>query len=316
MIINRFKLIFELVVLCLLTASCSTGIEGTKRVTPNRDDRRLLRRTPEELLIDSISATPLSRWYAGKEFLITDNKASLIYNVSDSEGNRTHNDSLAGRKVAFVGISSVTNPAGKNIALIQFRDIENNNLVTYSSSRDVDDAGSMNWNDFPMLVDLELVNEFRKVLSGRKLWIRTPLWYDHNAKPVSGTKFTPVVITDVLPGNAVFPLSVAFKSGETSACVPMNISDGKSSYTSRSFPSLFYLNDPKDAHPNISDDVWNLICNGRLAIGMTKEECKLSIGNPQEVENGHNWDVVVDYWRYENGTYLLFVDDRLSEFKQ
>ena len=51
----------------------------------------------------------------------------------------------------------------------------------------------------------------------------------------------------------------------------------------------------------MDDAVWEMICAGKVREGMTKEECRLSLGNPDDVDSGHDWNSTLDIWRYENG---------------
>ena len=48
---------------------------------------------------------------------------------------------------------------------------------------------------------------------------------------------------------------------------------------------------------------------------MTKEECKLSLGNPTDVNSGHDWNSTIDFWQYPNGSYLRFQDGLLVSFR-
>lgn len=314
--INKLTYIVILVSAMIAISGCSTGIEGTRRVTPNRDDRRLLQQTPEEFFISNVHADSLGMWKPGKRFLVTDNKAALIYEISDKNGMRLHDDSLAGQTIFFRDVADYTAPDGSTAIKINFTHPASGKTISYNTNRPAVKAASIDWNNLPMLVDLDLVESFRSLLSGKTLWIKTPLWYSENGEPITGTKFIPVEILDVVPGNAIFPLNVKFRSDDAVAFIPMNASDKSSSFVSRVFPSLFYLSDPKESYPAITPETWSLICHGRLAIGMTKTECKLAVGNPKEVEHGHNWDVLIDYWKYENGMFLVFIDDKLTEFKQ
>ncbi|MDE6342439.1 MAG: hypothetical protein K2K93_08985, partial [Muribaculaceae bacterium] len=84
---------------------------------------------------------------------------------------------------------------------------------------------------------------------------------------------------------------------------------------SRSFPSVFFLSDPKARYPQISDEHWKYIQTGRVCEGMTKEECKLVLGNPDEINAGHDANETVDFWQYKNGAYLLFTDGLLKRFR-
>ena len=87
-------------------------------------------------------------------------------------------------------------------------------------------------------------------------------------------------------------------------------------HDSRNFAAIFFLSDPKEKFPNVSDEHWSLIQNGKVAEGRTKEECKLSIGNPDEVRSGHNRSQTMDIWQYSDGTYLMFTDGLLTNFRQ
>ena len=87
-------------------------------------------------------------------------------------------------------------------------------------------------------------------------------------------------------------------------------------HDSRSFSALFYLSDPKRRYPQITQENWALIQEGKVGLGMTKEECKLAIGNPDEVRSGHNRAQIMDIWQYSNGTYLFFADGLLNEYRQ
>lgn len=313
--INTLKIrhfISLLIYLTLISSACSTGIESTGRITPTRDDRRLLQRTAEDEFADSLGMESLGQWMPGKRFLITDNRAKLLYDISNAEGRRLHADSIAGDTVQYAGTGEQTSPAGEVSGTVTFIDPDNGTRLSYVTRKAPAELASMTCSDFPMLIDLDMCGRADNLLRGRKLWIRTALWYDADGTPLRGAKFIPVTILEVKPGDSAFPLTVTFTDGNRVASLPMSISDGRMTKVSRSFQSLFSLSDPKNLYPAIEKDVWDLICKGRVREGMTKEECKLSLGNPKEVEHGHNWDNLVDYWIYDDGTYLLFIDDVLT----
>lgn len=312
----KFRLIFYILGATVFFVSCNTGIESTKKITPTRADRQLLQPVREDSMADSIVPQPLARWSVGKKFMLTDSKASLLYEVLDAQGRRSHGDSLARLVVTFQGIESQSTPAGGSIGVIRFLHEPSGLTLRYPSRRDFKDIGSTVWSDLPMMIDLDMVDAFRVMLDGRKLWTKTGLWYDGHGNLLRGAKFIPVTVQEVLPGSTAFPLTVIFSDGSRTASVPMNMADGKGNHGSRQFSSLFSLSDPKERYPDILPETWELICNGKVAAGMTKEEVKLSIGNPKEVERGHNWDTLVDYWKYADGKYLLFVDDKLVDNKE
>ena len=48
---------------------------------------------------------------------------------------------------------------------------------------------------------------------------------------------------------------------------------------------------------------------------MTKAECKLSLGNPNEVKKIPTYSGLREQWIYNSGAYLYFVDGLLSEYR-
>ena len=127
-------------------------------------------------------------------------------------------------------------------------------------------------------------------------------------------KYVEVTVSDVKPGSIAFPLKVCFvdESGKQ-AWAMLNF--GNSGKESRSFSNIFSISNFRDKYPSVSDETWRLISNGRLAVGMTKLECKLSLGNPTEVDSGHDYTQTLDLWHYSDGSVLWFEDGLLTRFR-
>lgn len=102
---------------------------------------------------------------------------------------------------------------------------------------------------------------------------------------------------------------------ENSSPAVMYMNIANSGLESRTFPDLFSISDPKLRYPSIRPEVWTLITKGRVATGMTKDECKLALGNPSDVNSGHDWNQTLDLWRYDNGAWLQFQDGLLTSFR-
>ena len=295
--------------------SCNTGIEATKTIKMSGADRRALQLTPDDHVMDSIFPQPLRDWRKGKRFLVTDNRAALIFD-SNSEG-LAAGDSLRGETIVYDGVTSRRNPDGREECQVVF--LRNGKRLLYSTRKSHYDAlEQISSVEVPMLIDLDLVDKTRQRLSGRRLWTLSALWYDAQGEKKQGRKFAPVTVTDVAPGDMVFPLLVSFRtdSGD-SASMLMNVASGEegSGRESRLFPSLFSLSDPKEKYPGIAPEIWDLICQGKVREGMTKEECKLAIGNPKEVASGNDWNNILDIWEYSDGTFLTFKDGLLVKFR-
>lgn len=304
----RYILILSLI--CCMIAGCKTGIESTKTITLSKSDRRQLEPTAEEKLMDDLRAPVLSTWEKGKRFLISDNRVQLVF---DSYPMGASGDSLAGKIIEFEGVTSKATPGGSDEAVIVFRN--GADKLYYSTGKTPDMAmNTVSSMDVPMVIDLDLVALAGDLLTGRKVWTRSQLWYDANEEKIEGRKFVPVDILKVEPGGMVFPLKITIRD-ENGNIALMFMNVGKVGMESRTFQTLFSLTDPKDKYPGIQADVWKLIQQGRVRPGMTKDECKLSLGNPDDVNSGHDWNSTIDLWQYSNGRFLRFQDGLLVDYK-
>lgn len=297
---------------CLFTG-CFTGIESTKKINLSREDRKNANPTPEELFIAQIKPQPLIEWQQGKQFLATDNRAMLVI-VPQKGIIPQPPDSIKGEVLEFNGIESKINVAGKFTVSIVFSD--GRYIFSYDTAKEFDDAvNSVTSNQIPLLIDLDLVEQTKKLLTGKTFWTRSNLWYDSEGNRIDGEKFVEVTVTDVTPGNMYFPLKVEIKTSEgTPAYVFMNYgSDGNES---RPFGNIFSLSDIRKNYSGIDSETWAFISKGLVKEGMTKEECKLALGNPSDLNSGHDYSQTLDIWSYENGKILWFEDGRLVKIRQ
>lgn len=305
------------VVLCLIFvlsfSSCFTGIESTKKINLSREDKRRANPTMEEIFMEQLSPTPLQEWERGRPFLVSDDKA--IYIIVPQKGILPNPpDSLKGKILEFTGIESKINAAGKLTVSVLFT--EGNYIFAYDTGKEFTEAMEDVTSDrIPMLIDVDLVNQAKGLLTGRNVWTRSNLWYDEQGNRIDGKKFVEVTVEDVLPGNMVFPLRLKIKSkDDVTAYIYMNY--GSAENESRSFHNLFSLTDIKKNYPNIDPETWTFITEGKVKLGMTKDECRLALGNPSDLNSGHDYSQTLDIWIYENGRVLWFEDGRLSKIRQ
>ena len=100
-------------------------------------------------------------------------------------------------------------PDGTFNAVLVF-DCEGSNLK-FNSGKSLDEAESQVFSDqIPMLIDESMILSARALLDGKKLWIKSPLWYDSAGNRISGKKYVEVTVSDVKPGSIAFPLKVCF----------------------------------------------------------------------------------------------------------
>lgn len=293
--------------------SCSTGIESTKTIRMNKGDMKLMAKSAEQQLAESLQGTPLSSWEKGKKFLAMSDRTLYIFEPVGIISDPSTQD-LTGKILTYIGIDTHINPDLKDECVILFSD--GTNTFRYRTKRSTEEAMKyVDSSKLPLLSDLELIAEWKEKLNGKTLWTKSNLWDDSSGNRLPGQKFTKIKVIDVLPMTGDFPMKVKISGPDgEEAYLQMNYTSDI--HDSRNFAAIFFLSDPKNKYPQISEENWALIQKGKVGLGMTKEECKLAIGNPDELRSGHNRSQTLDIWQYSDGTYLFFSDGLLNEFRQ
>ncbi len=273
----------------------------------------MMAKSPEQIYASSLQGTPLSEWEIGKKFLVMSDRALYIFEpIGIMTGIGPEN--LTGEILTYAGIDRHVNPDLRDECVILFSD--GANTFRYRTKKNTDEAlKEIDSSKIPLLADIDLVDNWRSKMAGKTLWTRSNLWYDENGYRLPGLKFAKVTVTDVVPTAGDFPMKVKI-SGPDGEVAFLNMNYTSDAYDSRNFAALFFLSDPKEKYPHISDEHWALIQRGKVGERMTKEECKLSIGNPDEVQSGHSRTETIDIWQYNDGTYLMFEDGLLTRFRQ
>ena len=114
----------------------------------------------------------------------------------------------------------------------------------------------------------------------------------------------------------MLPLRVLFTAIDSGERAMVWMSDNVSTMHGRDFDALFVANDPHLSYPAIGDKNWLLITCGQIVEGMTKEECLLSLGAPKRIAERPDQGGLKEYWYYDGGSYLYFVDGLLSQFRR
>ena len=312
---KKIRILFSLFLILssFSLSSCFTGIESTKKINLSREDRKRAYPTEEEKFMTAVQAQPLKSWERGKRFIVSDDKALLIIVPQDGLL-PTAPDSVKGKILEFAGVKSKINAAGDFTVTILFTD--RIYIYAYDTGKEFEKAMEEVMSDqIPMLIDETLVEEARQLLTGQNLWTRSNLWYDEEGNRIDGKKFVEVTVIDVKPGNMIFPLQLHIRT-QYNEDAYMYMNYGSADNESRAFHNLFSLTDIKKNYPNIEPEVWSYISQGKVKVGMTKDECRLALGNPTDVNSGHDYSQTLDIWAYENGRILWFEDGRLSRIRQ
>lgn len=168
------------------------------------------------------------------------------------------------------------------------------------------------------LVWLDEIDQVKKELEGKYVYVLTPLWMQDTEQaveiPYVGEQFVKVKVTAVGCGNEDTPVKVVFET-------PSGVKAHQSVYlsgtnrqntvlTGKHFDEVFSLSDPKLKYPNISAATWRSIQQLKVKIGMTEKECILSWGLPDDVNTNISSFGASEQWVYDN-SYLYFKGKKL-----
>jgi len=296
----------------LALSSCFTGVENTPKITEkdvSRTMTELERRQPTLSLTAYQDSLP--NWRAGKQFFVTDDQARLLF---------AHNQSVdldsvkfAGRFITFAGTETVNGLDNRDVVDILMS--IDGNTFTYHTGKSMGDFTSSF--TIPLLIDMDMVNHVAAQIQGKDVYIKTPIWYDIDKEyMMRGRQFIKVHIDQVLPGNKVLPLKVVFSASDNGQQAFVWMSSTRQSINNRDYDSMFTSRDVHENYPDIPVEHWELIINGDVAIDMTKEECRLSMGAPKQVSRMPNQAEVREFWYYDGGSYLQFVDGLLKAYRK
>ncbi len=299
---------------CLLAMSCGTGIEVTDRVT-DKDVRKAIGqmegRQPVITLEPFTDSVPA--WRHGKRFWVADNQVRQLFSHSGDYNIDTVG--LAGHVLAYVGYDTGGLYDNRKTVNLRFQDVADGKSFVYRSGKEIEEFKP--GFSIPMLIDLDLVDHIARQVVNKDFFIRTPIWYDcQNGQMTNGRHFIKVHVDSVLPGNAVMPMKLLFTTCDTGEKAMVWMSDNASTMHGRDFDAMFVASDPRLAYPAITDSNWERIIRGQVVEGMTKEECRLALGAPQRINEGHDQGGVREYWYYDGGSYLFFVDGLLNSYRR
>lgn len=271
----------------------------------------MMAKSDEQIFAEDIKGTPLEEWRVGKEFMAMSPRSLYLFDSSSTTG--VNSDDFEKTILRYAGTETAITPDLKEVCVILFTD--GHNTFKYNTGKPHSQAlKDIDSSKLPLFSDLQLIEEWKKKLVGKTLWTRNNLWYDEKGQRQEGLKFVDVSVVDVLPSTEDFPMKLMIRHEGLTAYIYMNYTADKAD--SRNFAALFFLSDPKSRYSHITDEHWSLIQHGRVGEGMTKEECRLALGNPDELRAGHSTSQTMDIWQYSNGTYLFFTDGLLTSFRQ
>jgi hypothetical protein len=172
------------------------------------------------------------------------------------------------------------------------------------------------------LVNIDEIDKAKELLVDTHLYIMNNLWIedadnDLGYTQFKGKKFLKVKITQIGLGNSLNPVKIIFKvpdGNEYSRKVSFSGINSQKEFLSK-FSDIFSFSNPKDKYPEINNEIWSIIQEGKVRIGMTRLECELSWGNPKEInetifdsEKNEQWVYSDNYLYFENGILKTIQD--------
>lgn len=290
-------------------SSCFTGIESTPRITESDVKRQHATTTDEDRYLSDLAGQPLGEWQRGKRFYVADNKINILFGATVPAGL-----ALQGKIIEFDSATPSTLYTGEEATDLAFMLPDGSKAFYRVKNSPSTLEGSTV--DVPFTIEETVVEEGRRLLAGKELYITTSVWRDSADRIIGGHKFVPVRIENVTFGTANYPIRADIVSLSDSARGSVFIVPGRDVKGSRTFASQFSLTDPRLRYPSITDDVWELIIRGRVKAGMTRDECRLSLGAPANVDRMRGYSSLTELWTYENGIYLVFEDGLLKSFRR
>lgn len=310
-IMSRILNICVVAIAVVMLAGCFTGVETTQKIT-DRDVQRAMqemnRGKHETSLTHFVDSLP--NWSEGKGFWVVDDRARLIFLPSASYD--VDSLQLLGKRLVYAGYNTRRQVDNSEVVDIVLTDTDNHRLI-YATGKPFADVCKPSFS-IPFLVDDDMVQNYARQLVGKTVYVKTSVWFDGAGNYTNGgRKFVPVEITAVTAGNDVYPLMVAFRDDVKEATLWMTTQG--SSISGHHFDDLFSMTDVRKQYSRISDENWQKIVDGKVAEGMTKEECRLAMGNPKNLTQLPDQSGLREYWYYDGGRYLFFVDGLLKEYR-
>jgi len=296
-------------ILMLVASACSTG---KKLLVSDDEVVRVLNETGTAQSTLTPFSDSVAAWKQGKQFAVVDDQVRHLFTPTNEILSDTSH--LAGHYLRYDGYDTGSVLDNRPTVNIRFVDDAGHTYV-YPTGKTIDALGG----DYtiPLLIDMDMVESVRQQLVGRDVYIRTSIWYDPaTLNMVAGRKFIKVHITGVEPGNKVLPLRVLFTASDDGTGAMLWMSAGKHTMRNRDFDALFSTTDLRLQYPSISDATWDRIVHGQVVADMTKDECRLALGQPKRISQRPDQSALSEYWYYDGGTYLYFVDGLLRNYRK
>lgn len=311
--ISLVKAIIGALAAMMLVVACGTGIETTEHIT-DKDVARVITQAEHQSKLALLKpySDSLPSWPIGKQFYVTDNQVKHIF--AHSHDYDLDSINLGDKTLTYTGYETGGVLDNRQTINILLRDDSGHTFI-YRTGKTIDEFRPAF--SIPMLIDLDMVAHTRQQIVGKNYYVKTPIWYDiQTEQMIAGRQFVPVHIDNVTAGNKVMPMRIIFTALDNQQQAMLWLAPAETTMRGRDFDAQFSLQDPHLSYPMISDTNWQLITHGNIAEGMTKDECRLAMGPPRKTSLNPDQRGMREYWYYDGGAYLYFVDGLLKQFRK
>ena len=133
----------------------------------------------------------------------------------------------------------------------------------------------------------------------------------------NGRKFVLVVITKIgVSESQSSPVRIVFEYKNKEYYIDVSFSNTNVVFIDDDkFDKNFSFENPKLKYPNIPTSTWEIITQEKVRIGMSKEACILSWGEPEDINKTSGSWGVHEQWVYGSHSYLYFTNGRLTSIQ-
>lgn len=307
----------------ILLGGCFTGIESTPRIGSDEVRRNHASAPSQEAMyMNVLQAEAPRHWQPGQTRFRVDSTARLSRIFTPASAQATEMD---GRTLTFAGLTTATSLTGDTVADVALVDRAGNTFY-YRTTATLTAIDTLSRLDIPFMVNESEVAMVDSLLRGSILYVRTPLWYDGAGHPVGGLRHVEVIVDSVAVGNSTYPAAVYFTVADSVLAREAGIDSGdrrmlfmttaSTTAASRNFDKLFAFDNPRRRYPDIAPDKWEMIIRSRVTEGMSRDECRLALGTPDEIVRIPTRGSMRESWTYSDGVYLVFDDGFLTRFRK
>ncbi|MCM1293033.1 MAG: hypothetical protein NC111_06535 [Bacteroides sp.] len=292
--------------LALSLQSCFTGIESTPKIADSEIKKQAVKQTPEDTYLNDIPRSNIAADFsASKAWIVTDPKIALTLDLAARNHKFDRGDTLR-----FVEFRKAESYDGRPMTDMIVATTDGQRFA-YRLQTSTDNLSSNYEINVPFTVDAELIDNVRRLMSGKSYYLTTRSRYDFSDNLYSDRKYVPVTVDSVEAGNNFYPIRLSL-TDDVGKKFRLYMSAPWQTNRPRRFANLLSLTDPHLLYPDIDYSTWNLIINERVAVGMTKSQCRLSLGDADNVDRNAGYSTLREIWTYKNGRYLIFSDGILE----